>query len=233
MIFFGDGANESYLHTQMANCQYQMQNYTQAAKYYQFAYYIVADDSMKNELLYKRAGCFIKTGNYQFALPELFSVNDTLTIYHYQKQQFYLGICYFALEQFRNAETAFIQSIDSTCSNKIQTLNSIFKSKKMYRPNPGVAFWLSVFAPGSGQLYSGHVKSGVNSMVLLSGISVLGILVTHQVSFANALLAIAPLFLRYYRGGIKQAVHLAENKRLKHRNQILNQILQTISSTKK
>ncbi len=232
LMFFDDGRHEGYLQIQMANCRFEMQKYAEAAKHYQFAYYIADNDSLKNELLFKRATCFIKTHNYRFALPELFSVNDSLSVYHYQKQRFYLGMSYFALEQFKNSETAFIQSIDSACTMQIDAINHVFRSKKIHRPNPAVAFWLSVFFPGTGQLYCGDVKNAVNSFTLLSGISVAGVLVSQQLSFVNALLAIAPLFLRYYRGGIKQAVHIAEYKRLQHRNEILNQIIQIISSTK-
>ena len=67
---------------------------------------------------------------------------------------------------------------------------------------------LSIILPGSGQVYSGDLKDGLNSLLLLSGLFYLGT----SGSLINPV-AIFPFFYRYYIGGILNAKQTAGEKR--------------------
>ena len=67
---------------------------------------------------------------------------------------------------------------------------------------------LSLIIPGTGQFYSGDIKAGLNSLLLLSGIFYLGTIVS-----PSGLVLIVPLFIKYYIGGAVHAKQIAERKR--------------------
>ena len=43
-------------------------------------------------------------------------------------------------------------------------------SEKLMHPNPTFATLMSICIPGTGQIYAGDIKDGVNSILLLSGL---------------------------------------------------------------
>ena len=71
----------------------------------------------------------------------------------------------------------------------------------------------SLIIPGTGQLYSGDIKNGLNSLLLLSGIFYLGTIVS-----SSALVLIVPILCRYYIGGIVHAKQIADRKREEKKN---------------
>jgi TM2 domain-containing membrane protein YozV len=93
-------------------------------------------------------------------------------------------------------------------------VNDIYKSalKSHLRPNPKVASFLSMVLPGSGQLYCGEFKSGINSFLLTGTAITVYTLISIRYSFIDAILGVFPYYQRYYTGGVINAQNMAKDK---------------------
>ena len=106
-LFFSDGRQTLYLFRQIAEISYLVNDFETAQKYYGLAYNLADKDSLKTELLFNKASCQILNKNYQYALIDLFSVTVTSSVMVLKRLNFYLGTCYFGLEDFSKARTYF------------------------------------------------------------------------------------------------------------------------------
>jgi hypothetical protein len=103
---------------------------------------------------------------------------------------------------------------------------AIKKAEKRF--NPRTAYFLSLVLPGTGQFYSGSIKEGLNSAILLDGLLFAAVLLAREYSTVTSFVTILPWFQRYYLGGANKAERLAHEKQLAKRNDIYQNILQTI-----
>jgi tetratricopeptide (TPR) repeat protein len=223
-IFFSEGRNNLYLFTQVAEISYSKNDFETAQKYYGLAFAQSGNDSLKTELLFKKAYCQILNKNYHFAIIDLFSVSDT-SIKVQNRLNFYLGTCYFGLQDFKAAQISFLKCIDESNTKELADL---FSDKKLYSPSPKTARILSMILPGAGQFYSGDVKSGFNSLLLTSGLVALGINIALRYQPIDAIVAILPWYQRYFTGGYDRAEEIAIKKRATKRNEIYLQILELV-----
>jgi len=92
---------------------------------------------------------------------------------------------------------------------------------------PKVAGVLSIVIPGSGQLYAGDYKNAVNSFLLVAVFAAIGTDMFIRYAWYDSLISVFPWFLRYYTGGYKNAMKIAEQKRTEKRNKRLNKIIET------
>jgi hypothetical protein len=86
-----------------------------------------------------------------------------------------------------------------------------------------------MITPGLGQAYSHDLKSGLNSLLLTSGLIALGINISIRYSPVDAIFAILPWYQRYYTGGFGKAGEIASRKRQLKRNEVYNKILKMIA----
>jgi tetratricopeptide (TPR) repeat protein len=179
------------------------------------------DNNRKTELLFNEASCRVLEGNYQMALIDLFSITDTGKTVQ-MRLDFYLGTCYYGLAEFEKAGKYFSLCVRET--DKI-ALMQLFRDRKLNSPSPKKARILSMILPGLGQTYSGDIKSGLNSIVLTSGLIVLGIRISAIYSPMDAVIAVLPWYQRYYTGGYGKAEGIAEKKLAKNRSEIYREIL--------
>lgn len=224
-LFFSEGRNNLYLFKQIAEISYNSNDFETAQKYFGFAYNQSDNDSLKTELLFKKASCQILNKNYQLALIDLFSVNDISGIVQ-QRLNFYLGTCYFGLEDFNQAKTYF-----ETCVFLKDTaeLQELFSGRNLQSPSPKKARIMSMILPGLGQTYSGDLKSGLNSLALTTGIIALGINISIKYTPVDAIFSMLPWFQRYYTGGFGKAQDIAIRKRQLKRNKVYSRILKLIA----
>ena len=87
--------------------------------------------------------------------------------------------------------------------------------------------------PGSGQIYSGDFKNGINSILLTGGLAALGVLMYNQYSLLDAFLAVFPWFFRYYQGGYEKAKNIAHDKRAIRRDKTYKKVLEIVNESKK
>lgn len=233
VLFFDKQNLYPEIYHQLGNCYFETGNYEQAAESYNLAYYSIKNDSIKHEVLFKRTSSLLLANNYQFALIELFSLDDSLSIYFEQKKNFYFGITYFGLNQFDLAEKHLLLSIDDDYLQQKSELRELFKkNKKIDRVNPKTAKILSMIIPGLGQFYSGDIKNGFNSFLLTGAFVALYINTSLNFSIIEAYLSVFPWYQRYYTGGFKRAEINARTRIEEKRAVVYWELLDTIGSTK-
>jgi len=88
---------------------------------------------------------------------------------------------------------------------------------------------MSIFLPGLGQTYGGDIGSGLNSVLLLSGIAAYSYhtMVTYRI--LDGILVLTSWFYRYYTGGHRKAYKIGDQKILVRRNSIYRQILTVVA----
>jgi tetratricopeptide (TPR) repeat protein len=220
-LFFSEGRLNLYIFRKIAEISYLKMDYETAQKFYGLAYNMADNDSLKTELLFDKASCQILNKNFQLALIDLFSVTDTSKIIQ-RRLNFFLATCYFGLEDFNQAKTYF-----ESCTglNDRKELSDLFSGKKLLSPSPKKARIMSMILPGLGQTYSGDIKSGLNSLLLTSGLIALGIKISISYSPVDAIFAILPWYQRYYTGGYGKAEDIARKRLEQKRNNTYTRIL--------
>lgn len=223
-LFFSEGRRNLYLFRQIAEISYFNNDFETAQKFFGLSYNQTDNDSLKTELLFDKASCQLLNKNFQFALIDLFSVNDTSRIVQ-KRLNFYLATCYFGLEDFSKAQTYFESCVDLNHRNEVSDL---FSGKKLISPSPKKARIMSMILPGLGQTYSGDLKSGLNSLLLTSGLIALGIDISLRYTPVDALFSVLPWFQRYYTGGYGKAEEIAIRKRQNNRDEVYTRILKLV-----
>lgn len=233
-LFFSNGRRLSHLYKKLGDCESQQGNYLKASKYFDLAYFSSPDDSLQRVFLIDKAKSYIFSANYHHAIVELLNLSDTLGDYWKEQKNFYLGICYFGMDKYEMSKKHFALSINEKFDEERILINRIFEDKKkMQKPNPRMAKFMSMILPGSGQAIIGDTKNAANSFLLTSTILVIGLNVTSAYSLFDALVSIFPWFFRYYQGGYKNAKVLAEKKLKQNRIDAYKEVLEIVSSTKK
>jgi len=227
-LFFGQGDSSDYLYKQIAHAFFKNQKFDQANYFYDLSYKTTKNDSIKKELLLNKAQCYLLSGDYQKSIYELTSLGNDLSIYFKNKQNFYFAVSYFGLEDFEKSKKHFLSLVENNPKAK-EEIEKLFESKKnLKRPNPKTAKTLSRIIPGSGQLYVGDVKNGINSLALTGGIIVLGVFMYYEYSLFDALMTSFPWFSRYYKGGYNKTYDMAFQKRGIRRNKTYKAVLKVI-----
>jgi tetratricopeptide (TPR) repeat protein len=223
-LFFSEGRKNLYLFSKIAEISYLEMDYETAQKYFGLAYNQTDNDSLKTELLFNKASCQILNKNFQFALIDLFSVNDTSKIIQ-RRLNFYLATCYFGLEDYNNSRAYFQFCVEMKDKKE---LSDLFSKKKLLSPSPKKARIMSMILPGLGQTYSGDLRSGLNSLLLTSGLIALGINISIRYRPIDAIFSILPWYQRYYTGGYGKAEEIARKRREHKRNETYTKILKLV-----
>lgn len=233
VLFFANADSCAEIYKKLAISYLNTGDFEKAEFYFDKEFFALDTDSAKFESIFSKVNSLIRRNKYEFALLELLALPDSLNRYFTMKRHFFFGLCYWGLENFKQAEVHFIQAIDSNYSAEKQQIKTIFANKKNFNsPNPTTAFVMSLFIPGSGQIYTQHYKDGINSFVLTTTLLILGIEMMQAYTFWDAALAVGPWFQRYYKGGYTNAENFAIEKRYQRRNEAFFEILKIIASTK-
>lgn len=217
--------------SRIADCFISGGDLEKALEFYDHSYFAQTNDSIKKEVLFRKSACYLRSHNYNFALMELLSLEDRLSPGFEKKRNFYLGMTWFGLEDFVKAGSYFEKAAeDSTSQQKIKAIFA--DTRHFYRPHPKLASWLSIILPGTGQIYSGEVWSGINSLMLTGFFVGLGFYIVSVTSPVDALFTALPWFQRYYQGGFQRAADFAKNKRSENRSRIFNEVLSVIANNK-
>jgi tetratricopeptide (TPR) repeat protein len=225
LAFFCEDREPTDIYLKIAEISFEKGNYQTAQAYYGFALNLIDKDSLKNDLIFKKAYSLMLDKNFQFALIDLLSIEST-TVSSENKLNFYLGTCYFGLEDFETSKQYFQRCINPSDSSK---LNILFSKKNIYSHSPKKARILSIIIPGAGQIYSGYYKAGINSLILTSALLLAGINSAINYDPLYAIFAVTPWYQRYYTGGYTKAEKMAETRVKINRNKSFNKILELIA----
>jgi TM2 domain-containing membrane protein YozV len=206
-----------------------MQEYEKAKSFYRKANQFAKEDSLKVEAFLKEVSCEILDNNFLLALMRLKSFQKPMTTEQKHIKSFLTAMSYYGSENFEKAEEEFLLSLDSSRSKKRTEITNIFDKKRNYMsPNPKVAWWLSLFIPGSGQIYSGDIKNGLNSFFLTATLFYLGARISRSYSYVDAIIGVAPWIQRYYSGGYTHAEDIAIKRRKEKRDKTFQRIYHII-----
>ena len=234
VLFFNDGSNLQHIYEQIGSSFFFKKDFKKAAYYYELSYKTAASESIKTEILFKKAACFMLDKNFKLATLELMNLPDSLDLQSTNRKNFYFAVCYWGMEDFEKSKSSFLEILPVDQISAREEITLLFSKKRnLYKPNPKTAQILSIFIPGSGQIYSGDFKNGINSLVLTGGIVILGIYMTQYYSLFDAILTVFPWFIRYHQGGYQGAKKIAQNKRANRKNETYQNILKVIQESKK
>ena len=227
-LFFAEDKTNPDLFSSVADCYFNVGDLNRAREFYDRAYFLFDSDSMRLTTFFNKVACNVFQKNYDLALIDMFGLPDTLSPFFEKRKQFYLGIIYFGKEDFEKSKNHFL-NIHRNNKAYIDKVQDLYDPRgKINRPNPKTAFILSLIIPGTGQFYAGDFKSGINSFVLNEGLLLLGIYTAYRYTILDALVSVGPWFQRYYQGGLESAEKIAEHKRAKHRQQVFEQLMETV-----
>jgi len=229
--FFSPGGSSPEILIKIADCFGLMGDLERSVEYIDHAYFSGPPDSLRKEIIFKKANAFISTGNYNFALIELLGMDTNKGSLDERRRSLYLATAYYWLQDYQKASSYFTNSVFNNKS-AISEIGEIFNRKQNYMsPNPKTAMWLSVFLPGAGQFYSGDFTAGFNSLILTGSLVGLTFYLTKTYHPIDALLTALPWFQRYYQGGFEQAKTLAEFKLERKRKETYQEILRIIKES--
>jgi tetratricopeptide (TPR) repeat protein len=227
--FFNRPGVDAVVLSRIADCFMAAGDLEKALEFYDHSYFAQSDDSIKKEVLLRKSACYLRSHNYNFALMELLNLEDSLSPGFEKKRNFYLGMAWYGLENFEKAGNYFTRAAQDSAA--IQNIRDIFAdTRQFYRPNPNLASWLSIFLPGAGQIYSGEVWSGINSLMLTGFFVGLGFYIVTVSSPVDAVITALPWFQRYYQGGFKRAADFAVHKRMENRSLIFEKVVEVIAN---
>jgi len=207
--FSSDFDHKAGLSKRIAECYLTLNELSLAYAYYDTALYYSTCDSGKIECKFDKILCIILEKDFRFALLKLEELETIEREYFLKKNYFYKAICNFGLEQYDDAYNNFNKSLSPTDTLLKHQLDQVFESKRKFlHPYPVLATTMSVLIPGSGQMYSGDIKDGINSFLLLYSLAYIA-LYTPFLDF----FIIFPFFYRYYIGGIQNANESAKERK--------------------
>ncbi len=227
--FFSKKSQASFLNQKIGDSFFAMHEYEKAKSFYRKANQFAKNDSLKVEAFFKEVSCEILDNNFLLALMRLKSFHRPMTIEQKHLKSLLTAMSYYGAEEFEKAEKEFILSLDSSRIAERTEISNIFKKRRNYMtPNPKVAWWLSLFIPGSGQVYSGDIKNGLNSFFLTATLFYLGARISRSYSYVDAIVGVAPWIQRYYSGGYTHAEDIAIKKRKEKRDKTFRRIYHII-----
>jgi tetratricopeptide (TPR) repeat protein len=77
-LFFGPKENVGPLSMATGDCFFELQDYSEAEKYYRFAANLIREDSLKAEVLLKKSSCLLLDHHYQLAVFDLLNLPYSL-----------------------------------------------------------------------------------------------------------------------------------------------------------
>jgi tetratricopeptide (TPR) repeat protein len=233
-LFFSKDSLKNVLLEKTGDSYFELGTIDSALNYYNLAKSTVINDSVKISLAFKTSLCYIFEEKYNEALIQLYQIDNNLGLENQKRMSFYKAVCFYSLENYKSSEEYFTKCLDSTDIEQINNLKSIFKkTEKFNKPNPKVAFFLSLLIPGSGQIYCTEYMDGINSLILSSAIIYTGYLIYLNYTVFDVILSVTTIFERYYLGGGVNAYNSAVKKQNEKKSECYNEIMQIIESEKK
>ncbi len=211
----------------VADCHRKNGNYSLAAKFYDQAYFTASSDSLQNEMILQKVFCLLQAKQHKAALAELYHLPEEGIEAFLIRKNFYLGIAAFGSEKFEDSEKYFQNWLEGNGRTDTAALATLYdENEKISRFNPQTAKIMSAIFPGSGQIYAGDWRNGLNSLAITGALYYLFYVTAVDHTFYESLLVIFPWFQRYYKGGRDSAFRIAARKKAERRAAKYREILQ-------
>jgi len=196
----------------LAESYSKIKSYDNALVHYSLMYNLLSNDSLKNEVCFEMAKCYMSQEKYDYAEIEILNIKE-VNKYFKSRKNYYLFLIYLNKREFELSKNYFL-NISEFSDSKINLIQSSFShlEKKIRRTNPKVASVLSMLIPGSGQMFYGNFSSGINSLLLTTTALTVFTIISIRYSYIDAMLSVFPYYQRYYIGGVINAINFAEEK---------------------
>jgi hypothetical protein len=226
LVFFEPQNLDNYYSLAKRYTEYK--DYDKAIIFFTAMYNKAKLDSVKNEVSFEIAKTYLLKKEYAYAEIEVFNVKE-ISKYFSDRKFYYLSIIDFYRSNYTSSLNYALR-ISYLSEQQKNEMEELYKkaNRRYARPNPNLAAAFSIIVPGSGQIYTGNIKDGVNSLLLTGGALLLFRDISLKYSLYDAFIGVFPLYQRYYSGGVMNARNLAE-KKIKEKKRIgigeLNTIL--------
>lgn len=206
-----------------ADCYLERKEFKNAEMVLSRVFYAELSDSLVYLCRYKSALSSYLNGNFSEAESQVIQartlIADTLMLTDM------LPLYVLILNESRKyaeAKHVLLTYVNKKVKDATQRANSILEIETYYHnnhiprlKNPEKAKELSMFLPGSGQLYAGYFWEGaLNVGLQLFGLGFTGLCVYHKYYITGALVGFA-IFQKFYGGGINRAQFLTEKRNYK------------------
>jgi tetratricopeptide (TPR) repeat protein len=188
----------------IADCHLSLNEPNKQLKALDKAIVFAANDTLANDIALEKTFYLLLNKYWKKALQELYSI-EPLTKDQKRLHHYYLGAVLYATDDFVRSEFHFQKLVIETEDSL--RIAEIFKKSKS-KLNPKRAAWakrISFFIPGSGQIASGNIKGGINSIVLLGGLGYLYINTVENYGLLSGMITVLPWLSRYHIGGAENA----------------------------
>jgi hypothetical protein len=166
---------------------------------------------LQTDIIEKIAAQYIRVGRYYLAINLLSNAEDKKV----------LGLAYLLDDQLLQARNAFLQNEDYAIAADIDSyIRMPVKSEK-------TALLLSLFLPGSGQVYASDIRQGFMDFLINVGSGYLFYNALKQQKYVDASLIFFFLINRFYLGSLHNAQKSAQEYNEKQRKAWLDAFLQT------
>lgn len=230
-LFFNPSGDQAYtVHRKIGFAYKDQQRWADATEALKRSVAISPNDSLRGESKLSIASIFIATGRYDLAELELirlaaFSPYETIRMNAWH----FLGICYVYSYNWEKARQSFREySGESRIASA--TIDSLLVAAgNLGYKSPSKAKWLSTFLPGSGQIYAGFYRDGINALAINA---LMGYLLVNSIvveSGFDSVFLWSVLFLRYYGGNRTNAEILTMRYNESLRQQAARRILDNLS----
>lgn len=231
ILCFGDESYKKQAYINISDCYYLLGMYSKAYSYYDLAYFIVQNDSLKDDILFKKVSSLILESNFNLALVELYDSKNYIDKNYMNRKNYYLGTIHYLINSFDSSRIYFSKIILHKYKPKLDSLITVaqrINTKKIKK-----AKIRSRIIPGWGQWYLGYKKDAINSAVLNALLTGLSVFIGIKYGWLDAVLSIAPWIYRYYTGGIHKVENYAKQSVNTEKEQILKKIIYLIQTSNK
>lgn len=226
VAFFGGDDLQQQVFPRLAECYFHEGDYESSLFYWNLSVNTTDNDSLKTEYLFSGVLCFYLLEQYDYALQNLLTFDEGDDDFFKRRFHFYHALISMKSDRHEEALSHFVQVVDD---QRVRSeIENRFAEVRLDRPNPKTARILSMIIPGSGQLYAGDYRNAVNSFALNGLLLGVTYLVALNYSTIDAVLSVIPWFQRYYMGGFSKVEHIALQRQLEKREDLLSNTLDII-----
>ncbi len=231
--FFDDQNSFPGVFKALADCYFEQSNYENAYYYYDLASVQHENDSLLPVIVARKVTCNLFSRQYQEALIDLLSFNNKLNPLQQRQFNMLFGITYFYLKEYDQSKYYFGQCSVALKLQQPENLDKSFLKVRRIekRYNPNVVKVMSMIVPGSGQMWAGDYRNGINSLLLVGGLLSTSVALSGSLSIFDSMFIIAPWFQRYYMGGYQKAYEIAKTRQQSEKNKVLANMVHLLNQT--
>ncbi len=217
-VYSGPGSTaRSALYARIAAGCAELGDFNKAVRYGNEAIRTASTDSERRERIFFRLEILLAGRRYRAADKDLAALESLpLAPPHRLRVRFLRGILALYLRDWEAAyahlSLYFAESDTYSPPTEIRALKLLAFARRMWKPDPSAARALSLVVPGLGQVYSGAVPQGFNSLAVAGGAGTLMVLAAAAGDWPDALAVGWFFFLRYYLGSPYHAARLSLEK---------------------